>query len=203
MARTVVPSEVGPKGERALADVWETLILFMGTYGPRVSEALDLLIGDVDLDALTVHIRGTKTKASDRHLPISYGMGERLRGLMGDRPKDKLVFTTGKGTRINRERVGDRVRDASLRALGRTIRPHDLRHTAATHYISAQGLATAGALLGHANPGITATVYGHTTRRDMERAAHAVGQRMDELTRAPKPPPTYTGDERPDDDTKF
>lgn len=201
-ARTVTPSLHGPKGERARADLWETLLLFLGTSGPRVTEALDINVRDLQVARRRVYVRGTKTVTSRRWVPLSYGMAQRLASLAGDRDGGEPLFTTSRGTRITRERVGDRVRDASVRGIGRQIRVHDLRHTAATHLIEAGGLVVASKILGHANPGITASIYGHATSASIEAAAAAVGRSVDEALGVKPPTPGLLG-ETVDPDAPF
>ena len=158
-ARLPAPSKHGPKQERANADIWETLILLMGTSGPRVSETVAINVGHLDAKAQTLFIPGTKTERSRRKIPIGKSIANRLAKLAEGRNAEEPLFATSKGTRLSRERIGERVREASERALGRRVRAHDLRHTAAALLIEAGGLVAASEILGHAHPGITASIY--------------------------------------------
>ena len=176
--KDVTPSLHGPKGQRRNAHMWQALVLFLGLCGPRLSEALSVRIGDIEPKRARVLIRGTKTAASRRFVPVPQTVMERFVFLSKSREPSEWLFATSVGTQIGRERVGERVREASLRALGRQIRTHDLRHTAATHLIEAGGLMVASKVLGHANPGITATLYGHVTQKAIDSAVGQVGREL-------------------------
>lgn len=172
--------------ERPNADVWETLILVMGVLGLRVSEALGLRVRDVEETAL--FIAGTKTAHSRRRIPLPKEMRTRLLAVAGTKDSDRLLFTTGQGTAIPRERVGDRVREASERVLGKKIRPHDLRHTAAAHIIERGGIPVASKVLGHASPAITAALYGNVTDSSVERTMKSISGVVDEMLKPPAAP---------------
>lgn len=173
-ARTVTPSKHGPRGERVNAEMWETLILLLGTAGMRVTEALTLTVGQHDYARSLLWVEGTKTVTSRRWVVLPHAINERLHSYIGDRVSDELIFQTSRGTAVTRERVGERVRDASLRGIGRRIRVHDLRHTAASALIEAGGLVVAAKQLGHADAGITAAVYGHVRDSAVRESVDAV-----------------------------
>jgi integrase len=55
------------------------------------------------------------------------------------------------------------------------IRFHDLRHTAGLYLTRSVALVVASRILGHADPGITARLYGHAQTEDFSAAARAMG----------------------------
>lgn len=168
-ARQTKPGKHSPKQERPHADLWQAMILLMGTAGPRVSEVIDLNVEHLDIAAGELFVPGTKTIRSRRKIPIGQAVAEMLGDLTNNKQPTDPIFATSKNTRINRSRISERVREASQRALGRSVRAHDLRHTAAALLIEAGGLVAASEILGHAHPGITATVYGHVTPAELRR----------------------------------
>lgn len=194
-ARLPAPSKHGPKQERQHADLWETLILLMGTSGPRVSEAIAINVGHIDAGALTLFIPGTKTERSRRKIPIGGSIANRLAKLAEGRHAQEPLFATSKGTRLSRERIGERVREASERALGRRVRAHDLRHTAAALLIEAGGLVAASEILGHANPGITASIYGHVSPAQLRRITGRVDSDLTGLLGIKPVRPVWVGPE--------
>jgi len=56
------------------------------------------------------------------------------------------------------------------------IRFHDLRHTAGLYLTRSVGIVVASRMLGHADPGITARLYGHAQTEDFSTAARAMGE---------------------------
>jgi len=60
------------------------------------------------------------------------------------------------------------------------IRPHDLRHTAATHMIRAGvPIPTVSRILGHANPSITMRVYAWVLDSMEQQAVETIGSLYD------------------------
>ncbi|GAA1392754.1 hypothetical protein GCM10009599_14610 [Luteococcus peritonei] len=162
-SRTPTPSKHGPKQERANADTYHALILVMGVLGLRVSEAAALRCRHVEKNTLLVP--GTKTSTSRRRLTVPASVMARLHGLVGERGPDELLFQTSTGTAFTREKIGVIVRDASERAIGRRISPHQLRHAAAAAMLERThgNLPVVSRALGHASTAVTAAVYGAVT----------------------------------------
>ena len=164
------------------------MIAFMAGTGVRIGEAVGQRWEDTDLAAGTVHVRGTKTKASDRliHLPewLVSRLEDRLRRL------EKLDAESGTclaGTGVvfhspnttGRERPRDR--DNAINGIRRVLdeaglewaTPHSFRHTAITRILEAGfdiGLAADHA--GHADVRTTQSYIGR--RRDTRLAATAL-----------------------------
>lgn len=139
---------------------------FMAGTGCRINEAINQRIEDLDLDAGTVHIRGTKSDHSDRVLYLPEWLAERLSTRVQDLGEVGYLFPSPRLT----ERKHDRPRDK--RNVARQLRrvldeadlewatPHSLRRTVAT-MIDKAGLpiSLAADVLGHADAGFTASVY--------------------------------------------
>lgn len=140
------------------------LAAFMAALGVRISEGLGQRWADVNLEAGTVLVRGTKTSASTRLLHMPSWLTERLRERSKTRGAEGLVFpspgTNDRDKPRDRRNVARAMR-AILDAAGLPwATPHSLRRTVATLLDEAgQPIALAANVLGHADPAMTARVY--------------------------------------------
>ena len=150
-------------------------IMFALTYdtGMRISELINLLIRDVDLDRAMVHIRQPKNK-KDRYLPIS---SLAVRGIKKhltiNNPKIYLFENQNrKGMPISKTRVRFLLKEAlSMTHIKKKISMHSLRHTFATHQLeSGQNIMVLKEMLGHANIQTT-LVYLHIARVNTRQTA--------------------------------
>jgi len=159
-------------------------VLTLARTGMRIGEATALQWQDIDFTNNYIVVRRniphhrqvetTKTEASQRKVDMSPELASELKRLRTERRKEALaggaafdqeewVFPNEDGTPIFYtnflRRVWHKVQDA---AQVRRRTPHDLRHTWASHMLSAGAdLAYVSAQLGHANPSITLRIYSH------------------------------------------
>lgn len=85
---------------------------------------------------------------------------------------DGLVFARENGAPLRPDRVLERFHDLTEQAGLPRVRPHDLRHLAATLMLtSGVPLPLVSKTLRHAQTGITADLYGHLTRQAAVAAA--------------------------------
>ncbi len=148
-------------------------VMFALTYdtGIRISELINLLLRDVDLDRAMIHIRQSKNK-KDRYLPIS---SHTVRGIKKhltiNNPKTYLFENQNrKGMPISKTRVRFLLKEAlSMTNIKKKISMHSLRHTFATHQLeSGQNIMVLKELLGHANIQTT-LVYLHIAQVKTQR----------------------------------
>jgi len=161
--------------------------------GLRISEALGLRWRDLDFKAGTLTVSGqlapdgsrraTKSAASAATVPLLPTLARELkahRSRQAERSlrrvhRDALVFQTARGkpqSRRNALRAVHAAGDAAgLNGDGREpVGLHDLRHSlAAIALASGMSLPETAALVRHANPQVTATVYAGLTDHDRER----------------------------------
>ncbi len=137
------------QGPRALRD-HAALILLYG-LGLRVSEAAALRDEDLDLEACTARIMGKGNR--ERMVPVPQGCVPALTTYRQARPAGAKTFLVGRQTRALASRTLARIVDrAALRALGRHVSPHQLRHSFATHLMAGgANLREIQTLLGHAS----------------------------------------------------
>lgn len=137
--------------------------------GLRVSEARDLDVGDVNLDAREVRVLG---KGSKQRVVM---IGRRARDVLGlylseVRPRlanhlsANAFFLNRFGGRLSQRSIQEKVRKyAGGIGLGVGVHTHTLRHSFATHLLEGGAdLRVVQELLGHASPATT-QVYTHVT----------------------------------------
>jgi site-specific recombinase XerD len=156
--------------------------------GLRLGESIALDFEDVNLSHRRIHITKVFEEASGQVFRRTKGHKERWLGindsvfeaLMEYRAKAKFVKSSDpiicdeNGQRI-RERKMRHVHDKVCeRAKVKPIRPHDLRHTYASHYIMNGGsLIELQSLLGHSSPSMTLK-YAHLAPGFLEKKAGMV-----------------------------
>ena len=157
------------------ADVAD-LVWFLAGTGVRIGEALTIRWRDLDLDAGSVHVRGTKTAGSTRDLSLPVWLVERLQDRAHRVGTTGLVFRSpGNSTDPHKPRdkrnVLRVVRSVLDDAGHPWATPHTFRRTVAS-LMDEAGLpiALAADQLGHADAAMTARVY-LGRKGDLSRAA--------------------------------
>jgi len=167
--RTKEPNYLGKQqAERLLAELsddWRPVAACCLYAGLRISEALALRWSDVDFEAWTLWVEGTKTAASAASVPLLGALATELKAHRGRRPGvgDALVFRTATGRPQSRNNAGRAIRAAGSRAgLGgeKRLSPHDLRHSCAGLLLAAGvPVPEVAAIMRHADARVTMTVY--------------------------------------------
>lgn len=169
--------------DTAHALYWRDRAILEMLYGSglRVSELTGLGLMDVDAEEGVVLVFGKGSK--ERLVPLGGAAGRALdRYLREVRPGLERgkgrgrIFLNARGTPISRTSVWTLVKRAAERAgLGKTISPHTLRHSFATHLLEGGAdLAAVQELLGHADISTT-QIYTHVDReylREIHRSFH-------------------------------
>jgi integrase/recombinase XerD len=156
------PDQRTPRGRRD-----RTLLLFLGRTGARISEALAVNAGDLQLDRprrqVLLHGKGRK----DRIVPIPDDLTKALKALMSERgvahPEARPLFVGTHETRLTRFGATHILRRAVATATlttpelaCKTVSPHVLRHTLAMTLLqSGVDLLTIQAWLGHSQVATT------------------------------------------------
>lgn len=156
--------------------------------GLRLGESIALDFEDVNLSQRRIHITKVFEEASGQVFRRTKGHKERWLGLndsvfealMEYRSKTKFAKSSDP---IICEENGQRIRERKMRhihdkvcerAKVKPIRPHDLRHTYASHYImNGGGLVELQSLLGHSSPSMTLK-YAHLAPGFLEKKASLV-----------------------------
>lgn len=155
--------------------------------GLRVSEVCGLDTGDVDADRRTARVigKGDKERVVPFGLPAERALQAylvrgrpALQGRASDtarRESRDAVFLGARGGRLGVRAVRTLIDGVFGPAAGRTVGPHALRHTAATHLLDGGAdLRTVQEILGHASLGTT-QIYTHVSTERLNasyRLAH-------------------------------
>ena len=142
--------------------------------GIRVSELCGLNLGDIDQSRNTLSVigKGDRQRVVPLGIPavkalqnyLSNGRGEFLNNKSAD-----AVFLGSRGKRIDQRTVREVVYEA-MKAVGATMGPHGLRHSAATHLLEGGAdLRTVQEILGHASLATT-QIYTHVSTERLRQA---------------------------------
>jgi integrase/recombinase XerD len=156
-----------PEGHTPAALRDRALLELMYACGLRATEAIELEVSDLDLDAGLLRARGKGAK--ERLVPVGRRAVHALRTwlargrplLVGERLEPRL-FVNRRGGGLTRQGLYKIVqRHARSAGLERKMSPHTLRHTFATHLLAGGcDLRALQEMLGHADIATT-QIYTH------------------------------------------
>ena len=165
------PGRSTPQGERDYA-----VLLFLYNSGARVSEAVGLIIADIDWYARSVRILGKGNRS--RTCPLWPTTLELLRSLSAGRAPTERVFLNRNRQSITRsgihalvKRYAARARTSAPSLANKTVGPHVIRHSTASHLLrSGVDINTIRGWLGHVSLDTT-NIYAEI---DLETKARAL-----------------------------
>ncbi|MGB7069494.1 MAG: site-specific tyrosine recombinase XerD [Pyrinomonadaceae bacterium] len=149
------------------------ILELMYACGLRVSEAVDLRIGDIDIDSgiLTCRGKGSKT----RRVPIGTSAVEWLKSYLPVRRSSQgseiqNLFVTPLGKPINRQMIHLFIKKYAERCGLEGVSAHTLRHSFATHLVqNSADIRSVQQMLGHADISTT-QIYTHMTDAHLRRS---------------------------------
>lgn len=158
------------------------------TLGLRLEEGLNLQIGDIDSQRMTVHIHRGKG-AKDRYLPLPESTLQVLRNYWKQHRNVRLLFPANGRNRqsaaiATTPMSGSSVQGCIKRAahtigLHKSVSPHTLRHSMATHlFESGVSLRWIQKFLGHSNLATTLR-YLHLTDDASQEGRHQLNHIAD------------------------
>ncbi|HSP30082.1 MAG TPA: tyrosine-type recombinase/integrase, partial [Ilumatobacteraceae bacterium] len=163
------------------------LIELLYATGARISEAVGLSIGEIDLDARLVRLYGKGSK--ERIVPFGSTAATALEDWFSpsgrarivpaqwrSRDDAEAVFLNTRGGRLTRQAAWQVIKKYGVRAgLGAELSPHVLRHSCATHLLDhGADLRVVQEMLGHASISTT-QIYTKVSQErlwDVYRSAH-------------------------------
>ncbi len=163
------------------------LIELLYATGARISEAVGLSIGDIDLDARLVRLYGKGAK--ERIVPFGASAAAALEDWFSPSGRARIVpdrwrrrddaeavFLNTRGGRLTRQAAWQMIKKYGYRAgIGDELSPHVLRHSCATHLLDhGADLRVVQEMLGHASISTT-QIYTKVSQErlwDVYRSAH-------------------------------
>jgi integrase/recombinase XerC len=171
-----------PKGQRDRA-----ILELLYAAGLRVSELVNLNMGQVNLDAREIRVwgKGAKERVVLIGEPAAGALDNYLaRGrpaLLGEKGGEEALFLNRNGERFTEREVQKMLGEYADKAgIAKRVHPHLLRHTFATHLLDGGAdLRVVQELLGHTNLAST-QIYTHVTRsqaRKVYLSAHPMAKK--------------------------
>lgn len=172
--RVLMPDEMTAALDALDKRTDRTFFALCGLAGLRRQEAAQLVLGDVDLDARRLRVRGTKSAASDRVVPIFDALGVELEGQVETLGPDAdhrrvLLPRMGRHGRMVGRNVPLDVDEALERARlvwpdvlddYAEVVPHTFRHSFASYLVAGgYDVATVSEWVGHGRISTTLDVY--------------------------------------------
>jgi len=137
--------------------------------GLRISEAVNLQVGDIDSQRMVIRIRRSK-RNEDRYTILSPVLLEMLQHYWWAARPVTYLFPGRAGKPISVSQVQRACREAQANTgIDKEVTPHTFRHSFATHLLEAgTDLRVIQALLGHSSPKTTA-IYTHVSNQLIAR----------------------------------
>lgn len=157
-----------------------TFAMLMLEAGLRVGEVVRLRYEDLFWNkepVMSIHVREEIAKSKrPRDIPVSTRLSNALKeyntyhGFNLSFYKDRLAFRSSNSAKgITKRQVERIIKAAGLKAFGKPIHPHMLRHTFATRLMKLTNIRTVQTLLGHLS--VTSTqIYTHPDSDDLKSA---------------------------------
>ncbi|MEZ5427563.1 MAG: site-specific tyrosine recombinase XerD [Pyrinomonadaceae bacterium] len=149
------------------------ILELMYACGLRVSEAVDLRIGDIDIDAGVLKCKGKGSKI--RRVPVGRSAVEWVKSYLARRRKKddieiRNLFVAATGTPLTRQTIYSMIKEYAEKAGLEDVSPHTLRHSFATHLIQNRAdIRSVQQMLGHADISTT-QVYTHLTDAHLRKS---------------------------------
>ena len=185
LSQSEVLAMIKVSGEKQWQQIRDHAIIeLLYASGMRVSELVDLRVENINFEVGYIRCIGKGSK--ERLVPIGRQARAAVRqylddvrpGLLrGENPPN--VFLSRLGTRLSRQSVWKLIKHYALKAgVRKTIKPHTLRHSFATHMLErGADLRSVQEMLGHADISTT-QVYTHVDRerlRNVHKQFHPRG----------------------------
>ena len=144
----------------------ELIIKMLYSSGLRVSEIVNLKIGDLDLQQNSGWVRSGKGD-KDRFFQISESLDKQLTRWIAKNPNNKYLFSESKP--MSKRNIQSIITRAAKKAgINKKVSPHTLRHSFATHLLdNGANLLVIQQLLGHENIETT-KIYTHISQEQLK-----------------------------------
>jgi len=150
------------------------ILMLIYSAGLRRSELLNLTFNDIDSERMVIHIYEAKGK-KDRISLLSDNLLQLLRQYYKEYRPNKYLFEGQNGGKYSASSVANILKKAARKAgIRKTVTPHMLRHSFATHLLE-QGtdLRYIQELLGHASSKTT-EIYTHVSKKAIDKIKNPI-----------------------------
>jgi integrase/recombinase XerD len=168
-----LPTVLTREEVKKLIDVVENkkhklIVKLLYSSGLRLSEVVNLKVGDIELDEKIGWVRGGKGR-KDRIFVISDKIVDDLKAQMRRKDENQFLFEGWRGAMSPRN-IQKIVASAAKNAeINKSVHVHTLRHSFATHLLeSGEDIRKIQELLGHASLNTT-QLYTHLTTEDLKK----------------------------------
>ena len=166
----VISREKVQKMIQLTSNIKHKLVLSLIYYtGLRLDESRNIMWEDLDFERESIHV---KTAKGNKHRIIF--LHEKLKEILEQNgiKKEGFVFTSERGGKYSERSIQQIVKNAAKKAgLNKSITPHTLRHSFATHLLeSGADIRYIQQLLGHKDLKTT-QIYTHVANRDIKKLA--------------------------------
>ncbi|EPD83110.1 hypothetical protein HMPREF1529_02478 [Microbacterium sp. oral taxon 186 str. F0373] len=176
MTAVLTDAETRAHGGDAIALRDAALVELLYASALRVSELCGTDVDDIDREHRTVRVvgKGSKERVVPYGAPAAHALDAYLaRGrsvLVGRGSGTAALFVGARGARLGARSAYDVVSRVVSPAVGQSVGPHTLRHSAATHLLDGGAdLRTVQEMLGHASLGTT-QIYTHVSAERLAAA---------------------------------
>lgn len=152
----------------------KSILMLIYSAGLRRSELLNLSISDIDSERMVINIKAAKGM-KDRISLLSENLLKLLRDYYKEYKPEKYLFEGQNGGKYSPTSIANVLKKAASRAgIRKTVTPHMLRHSFATHLLE-QGtdLRYIQELLGH-NSSKTTEIYTHVSKKAIDKIRNPV-----------------------------
>jgi integrase/recombinase XerD len=150
-------------------DKHKLMVMLMYGAGLRVSELVNLRVGDLEMDRGFGYVRSGKGN-KDRMFIVPEKLKESLKDLIleSELKSDSYLFCSNRDSKYSARTLQTIVRKVSRKAkISKRVSCHTLRHSFATHLIEdGYNVGSVQSLLGHKSPETT-MIYVHTATKNM------------------------------------
>ena len=181
LPKVMTVEEINNLLNQNLTKLHRVIVELLYGCGLRVSELVNLKITDYDLKAKYLECTGKGSK--DRIIPLGKKAIEAIKNYLPERDftlqkynlKSNILLINEKGKTVNRQEVYTFIHEQGKR-LHKSISPHTLRHTFATHLIeNGADLRFVQELLGHSNVSTT-QLYTHISKKRLKEVYFAINK---------------------------
>jgi len=144
------------------------IIALLYSSGMRLSELVNLKVGDLELEERIGWVRGGKG-AKDRLFLISHKLLDELKENTKGKKESDFIFEGYKGSMSPRNIQKIVTSETKKAGIKKSVHVHTLRHTFATHLLeSGEDIRKIQELLGHANLSTT-QIYTHVSTEELKK----------------------------------